>query len=112
MTWTKSDIRLARKADLVSILSDRSYRLHPLGNGNFRILPDPDDPAAPSGVVVKESFWIWGEKNIAGNAIDFFTHVEGKTFHDAMRIITEWQHYDAARQHLREKHGNEAKILR
>jgi hypothetical protein len=92
MTWTKSDIRRARKADLPAILTDRGYRLYPLPNGNFRILPDPDDPAAPAGVIVKESFWIWAEKNIAGNAIDFFTTVEGKTFHDAMRIITESQY--------------------
>jgi len=88
MTWTKSAIRLARKAELAPLLIDRGYRLYPLSNGNFRIVPDPDDPAAPAGVIVKQNFWIWTEKNIAGNAIDFFTTVEGKSFHQAMQIIT------------------------
>jgi len=103
MTWTKSAIRRARKADLVSILTDRSYRLYPLGNGNFRILPDPDDPHAPAGVIVKNNFWIWSEKNIAGNAIDFFTQIEGKSFHQAMEIITEEHHYDLSEQNLQEE---------
>lgn len=112
MIWTKSDIRLARKADLVSILTDRSYRLFPLGNGNFRILPDPDDPAAPAGVIVKNSFWIWSEKNIAGNAIDFFTQLEGKTFNQAMQIITQTTDYDASERKIREERGNVAKTIR
>jgi len=71
----------------VPLLVERGYRLYPLPNGNFRILSDPDDPNAPAGVIVKESFWTWSERNIAGNAIDFFTQVEGTTFHRAMEII-------------------------
>jgi hypothetical protein len=112
MTWTKSAIRLARKADLVPLLVERGYRLYPLPNGNFRILPDPDDPNAPAGVIVKESFWTWSEKNIAGNAIDFFTLVEGKTFNQAMEIITADRQYDHSEHKIREDHGNDAKTVR
>jgi hypothetical protein len=39
------------------------------------------------GLVVKHNYWTWNEKNTAGNAIDFFTQVEGKNFHQAMEII-------------------------
>ena len=41
MTWAKSVIREARKAELAPLLSARGYRLLPLDNGNYRILPDP-----------------------------------------------------------------------
>jgi hypothetical protein len=146
MIWTKSDIRLARKVDLVPILTDRNYRLCPIGNGNFRILPalstaegpDPDAPNAPAcpavsavafgrrreprrgaGVTVKKSFWIWPEKNISGNAIDFFTQVEGQTFNQAMEIITAAYppetaaaNYDALEHNIREERGNVAKFVR
>ena len=113
MIWTKSAIREARKAELVPILTDRSYRLYPLGNGNFRILPDPDDPNAPAGVIVKEHFWTWPEKNIAGNAIDFFTQVEGKSFHEAMEIIlAATSDYDSSEPVLREDRGNVTKTAR
>jgi len=83
-----------------------------MNNGNFRILPDPDDLNAPAGVIIKQNFWLWPDRHIAGNAIDFFMKVENKSFQDAMRIITEWQHYDAAGQHLREERGNQPEILR
>jgi hypothetical protein len=76
---------LARKAELAPLLIDRGYRLYPLSNGNFRVMPalstvegpDPDDPSVPAlprsdasstagaGLIVKQNFWIWSEKNIA-----------------------------------------------
>ena len=49
--------------------------------GNFIL------PAFP-GLIVKDSYWRWSERDQAGNAIDFFTLVLGLSFHDAMRQIT------------------------
>ena len=37
---------------------------------------------------VKDSYWRWPERNLAGNAIDFHVQVLGLSFHDAMRQIT------------------------
>jgi hypothetical protein len=44
-------------------------------------------PAYP-GLIVKDSYWRWPERNLAGNAIDFFMRVLGLSFHDAMCQIT------------------------
>ena len=126
-----SAIREARKALLAPLLAARGYRLRPAGNGNYTVLPalraaperfggggspaegpDPADPEAPIGLVLKQHFWIWPDRNLAGNAIDFFVKVEGKTFHQAMEIITEATSYDPSEQTLREEPGNDPKTLR
>ena len=49
--------------------------------GNFIL------PAYP-GLIVKDTYWRWPERNLAGDAIDFFMRVPGLSFHDAMRQIT------------------------
>ena len=49
--------------------------------GNFVL------PAYP-GPIIKDSYWRWPERNLAGNAIDFHVQVLGLSFHDAMRQIT------------------------
>lgn len=112
MIWTKSAIRAARKVELPPLLAARGYTLAPLDNGNFRILPNSRDTTAPVGVVVKQSFWVWNDRNISGNAIDFFTKVEGQSFHQAMEIITQATGYDSAEPDLREEPGNSVKIAR
>jgi len=109
MIWTKSAIRAARKAELAPLLIERGYRILPVQNGNFKILPDANG-THPSGLVVKESFWIWHERELSGNTIDFFVKIEGKTFHEAMRIIAAAQDYDSSERKTREERGNEAKI--
>ena len=48
--------------------------------GNFEL-------AAYPGLLVKDSYWRWPERNLSGNAIDFFMRVLGLSFHDAMRQI-------------------------
>jgi len=80
MTWTKSQIREARKVPLAPILAKRGFRLHELAGDNF-IVADFSD------LVVKHHYWRWPSKDIQGNAIDFFTNVDHKTFADAMRIL-------------------------
>jgi hypothetical protein len=88
MTWTKSAIREARQADLAPILTSRGYRLHPLKNDNFGIVPDTAHPSALAGLVVKRNFWTWPDHDMAGNTIDFLVKVERLTFHQAMEVIT------------------------
>ena len=88
MTWTKSSIRAARQADLAPILTGRGYRLQPLKNDNFSIVPDAAHPTAPAGLVVKRNFWTWPDHDQAGNTIDFLVKIEKLTFHQAMEVIT------------------------
>ena len=110
MIWTKSAIRAARKAELPPLLIERGYCLLPAQNGNLKILPDPAG-RHPAGLVVKQSFWIWPERELSGNTIDFFMKIEGKSFQDAMQIIVD-HHYDSSERKIREDRGNEAKTAR
>ncbi len=81
VAWTREQIRAARKADLVLLLEKRGHLLIETGGGNCRV---PDFP----GLIVKESYWRWPERNQSGNAIDFHVQVLGRSFHDAMAAIT------------------------
>jgi hypothetical protein len=36
---------------------------------------------------VKDSYWRWSERGLAGNAIDLLVQVLGRTFHEAMREL-------------------------
>lgn len=133
--WSKEDIRLARKANLPPLLIRRGYRLQPTGNDNYIIVPAPDDENVPTcpersrracpepsravGLIVKLNYWTWPDREMAGNTIDFFVKVEGKTFHQAMEIIMAESSYDSAKQDLsrashdlREEHGNVLENLR
>ena len=40
------------------------------------------------GLIVKDSYWRWPERDLSGNAIDFLVQVLGRSFHDAMRELT------------------------
>jgi hypothetical protein len=40
------------------------------------------------GLLIKDSYWRWPERNLAGNTIDFFAQVLGLSFNDAMNQIT------------------------
>ncbi|MCW5554628.1 MAG: hypothetical protein KIS67_21015 [Verrucomicrobiae bacterium] len=80
--WSRERIRAARSAPLGKpLLQKRGRQLIQREAGNFIL------PAYP-GLIVKDSYWRWPERNLAGNAIDFHVQVLGLSFHDAMRQIT------------------------
>jgi hypothetical protein len=80
--WTREQIRAARITPLLPLLQKRGLRVRQLPAGNFEALAYP-------GLLLKECYWRWPERNLAGNAIDFFMRVLGLSFHDAMRQIIE-----------------------
>jgi len=79
--WSREQIRAARQVLLVPLLQKKGLQLLEKDAGNFEL-------PAFKGLLVKDSYWRWPERNLAGNAIDFFVHVLGLTFHDAMQEIT------------------------
>jgi hypothetical protein len=81
--WSREQIRAARMAPLVPLLQRRGLGLQfiELPAGNFEL-------AACKGLLIKASYWRWPERNLAGNAIDFFVKVLGLSYNDAMRHIT------------------------
>jgi hypothetical protein len=80
--WSREQIRAARLAPLIPLLQKRGLQLVECEAGNFVL------PAYP-GLIAKDSYWRWPERNMAGNAIDFHVQVLGLSFHDAMRQITD-----------------------
>jgi len=80
MTWSKTEIRNARKLPLVSLLQHRGFTLHELPNQNFRLDTHPD-------LIVRDCYWIWKSRQIQGNTIDFFILIEGKSFSETMQIL-------------------------
>ena len=79
--WSREQIRAARLAPLVPLIQKRGLQLVVREAENFTL------PAYP-GLIVKDSYWRWPERNLAGNTIDFHVQVLGLSFHDAMRQIT------------------------
>jgi hypothetical protein len=72
--WTREQIRAARIAPLVPLLEKHGLQLIPHEAGNFILTAYP-------GLIVKDSYWRWPERNLAGNAIDFHVQVLGLSFH-------------------------------
>ena len=81
LRWTREQIRTARISPLVPLLQQHGLHLVEREAGNFIL------PTYP-GLIVKDSYWRWPERNLAGNAIDFHVQVLGLSFHDAMRHLT------------------------
>jgi hypothetical protein len=79
--WSREQIRAARLVALAPLLQKQGLKLIEQPGGNFLL------PAYP-GLILKESYWRWPERDRAGNAIDFFVQVLGLSFHQAMRQIT------------------------
>ena len=79
--WTREQIRSARRAPLRPLLQKRALAFLEKEAGNFEL------PAFP-GLILKDSYWRWPQRELAGNTIDFFVQVLGLSFNDAMRQIT------------------------
>ena len=79
--WTREQIRAARLAPLVPLLEKRGLSLVETGGGNFLVSAYP-------GLIVKDSYWRWPERDRGGNAIDFCTQILRLSFHEAMRELT------------------------
>ena len=80
--WNAEQIRRARRVQLPPILEERGYPLRPLTNGNFLVEDTP-------GLVVKEHYWVWNDRGMKGNAIDFFMIIECRSFNEAMLILSD-----------------------
>jgi hypothetical protein len=79
--WTREQIRAARLAPLLPLLQKRGWHL---------VAAEADNYTLPAfrGLILKDSYWRWPERNLAGNAIDFHVQVLGLSFHQAMQEIT------------------------
>jgi MSHA biogenesis protein MshM len=78
--WSREQIRAARVAPLLPLLQKRGLQSLEQAAGNFLL------PAFP-GLIIKDSYWRWPQRDRAGNTIDFFVQVLGLSFHQAMRQI-------------------------
>lgn len=82
--WDRDDIRSARRVDLPSLLRREGLPLRDIGGGNFELLSCP-------GLIIKSSYWRWPQHQRQGNAIDLFVQALGKSFAEAMTIISQHQ---------------------
>ena len=78
--WTREQIRAARIAPLAPLLQRRGLQLIERPAQNFEL-------AAYPGLLIKDSYWRWPQRELAGNTIDFLVQVFGLSFHEAMRQI-------------------------
>ena len=81
MTWTHSEIRNARRTPLRPILEALGYELEAREGNNHRVIN------MPGKVIIKENYWVNHEENTAGNTIDFFVKLRGKSFSQTMALL-------------------------
>jgi hypothetical protein len=79
-SWTREQIRSARRVNLAPLLRRRGFTLLEHSNGNYEIGEHP-------GIIVKDSYWNRPEHDNCGNTIDFFVDVLGMSFSNAMQEI-------------------------
>jgi len=79
--WTREQIRAARQIELAPMLQKRGLALRDRGGGNLEI-------ESYKGLVLKASYWRWPDRDMAGNAIDFYVKVLGTSFSEAMKELT------------------------
>ena len=79
--WSREQIRAARMAPILPLLQQRGLAVIERPEGNFEL-------ATSKGLLIKDSYWRWPQRELAGNTIDLFVQVLGLSFNDAMRQIT------------------------
>jgi len=79
--WHPDEIQRARQRHLAPLLAAMGHRLHPLEDGNFRLIGDSGD------LILKENYWIRTDTAESGNAIDFFVKIRGMSFIETMRLL-------------------------
>ncbi|MCK5845063.1 MAG: hypothetical protein KAG97_10170 [Victivallales bacterium] len=79
--WSREQIRMARRKQLAPLVQKLGLELRDRGGGNMELSQYP-------GLVIKNSYWIWPEKELSGNTIDFFVKVPGMSFNDTMKHIS------------------------
>ena len=79
--WTKADIRNARQVILKPVLEALGYQLEHTVGDNYKVLRLPRD------ITIKAGYWICHDDGTSGNAIDFVTKIDGKSFAQAMQIL-------------------------
>ena len=85
MQWTHTEIRQARQIHLKPILEKLGYQLQPQPDDNYKIIN------LKKQITIKQSYWICHDDNTHGNAIDFITKIEHKSFAQAMNILIDNQ---------------------
>lgn len=79
--WSREQIRAARMAPILPLLPQRGLEVIERSEGNFEL-------ASSKGLLIKDSYWRWPQRELSGNTIDLFVQVLGLSFNDAMRQIT------------------------
>jgi hypothetical protein len=80
--WSREQIRAARMVVLPPLLEKRGLTLRERGGGNVEVVQY-------QGLLLKTSYWRWPDRNLAGNAIDFYVKVLGASFNEAMKVLTQ-----------------------
>ncbi len=83
-TWSRDQIRSARRVDLAPLLRQRGFALLERSADNYTIREHP-------GIIVKQWYWNWPEQDKCGNTIDFLVDVLGMSFSNAMREILDYR---------------------
>ena len=94
--YSRDQIRVARRVRLAPLLLKRGFHLHPKGNGNMEVCEYP-------GLIVKDWYWNWPERDLCGNTIDYFENVLAWSFSKAMCEIL--SHHNSEEIALRQEHG-------
>ena len=89
-SWTKAQIRRARRIPLQPVLESFGYRLQPRPNGNYLLLGVAEE------VVVKDHYWVCPTNGKAGNAIDFLIAQRGMSFSEAVEHLLQEDRQDPA----------------